>query len=120
MGLGLNFNPNLNPKTYLKKFEEQSNRRMEKNAFNTCPISEDRELSHFKKTQSNLSLLRRKEMDSSGHHFSEYGNSERHNEWWKQCSDGSDRMLQLRFHQVIRCGSYGSAIITNISFRFML
>ena len=59
-------------------------------------------------------------MGSSGHYFSENGNSERHNEWRKQCSDGSNRVLQLRFHQVVRCGSYGLAIINSVSFRFML
>ena len=59
-------------------------------------------------------------MDSSGHCFSEYGNSKRYNDWRKQHSDGSNRVLQLRFRQAIRCGSHGFALTTNISFLFML
>ena len=55
-------------------------------------------------------------MDSSGHYFSEYGNSKRYNDWRKQHSDGSNRVLQLRFRQAIRCGTYGFALTTNISF----
>jgi hypothetical protein len=58
-------------------------------------------------------------MDSSGHYFSEYSNSKRYNDWREQYSDGSNRVLQLRFRQVIRCGSYGFALITNISFLFL-
>ena len=49
-------------------------------------------------------------MDSFGHYFSEYSDSKKRKDWRKQYSDGSNRVLQLRFHQVIRCGSYGFAL----------
>jgi hypothetical protein len=67
-------------------------------------------MAHLKETQSNLSFLWRKKMDSSGHYFSEYSDSKKSKDWRKQYSDGSNRVLQLRFHQVIRCGSYGFAL----------
>lgn len=53
-------------------------------------------------------------MGSSGNYFSEYGNSKRYDDWRKHCSDGSDGVFQLRFRQVVRCGPYGFALITDI------